>query len=362
MARVSENSAGQAIKFSLSRTKQKLEDLQLKGASLKRINKPSDDPLANIDLLHIRSQKVDSEQYSRNTSYAKTQLDFTEAALSDLTEIVGKAKEIAIAQSSVLYNPEVRRGVAKEVSQLRNQVLSIGNRKLGSRYIFAGHASLSPAFSSDGKYQGDSGKVFLEVNRNNFLPINLTGDEVFYGSGFQLKDRTLDYPQIIENNEVDNSLAKNIEVENIRQQIDPLTRKPANEEFKPENIEQDKQTGLLTGELEASESIFDQLSTLENALVTDNADIIQDLLPKLDLTLDRIVTIRTKVGSLQNSLQSNNVAREQLDILYEAQKSRVEDADVAELFSDLKKQNAILNATYKAASQSINRTLLDFLR
>ena len=39
MTRVSENSSTDAFKFSLGKTKSKVEDLQLKGGSLKKINK-----------------------------------------------------------------------------------------------------------------------------------------------------------------------------------------------------------------------------------------------------------------------------------------------------------------------------------
>ena len=96
MSRVSEASSFHAIKHAVGKTKSRLEDLQIKGSNLKAIQKPSDNPIGNVELLSIRSQNVDSGQYLRNVSYAKTQLTFAENSIEELTDIMSKAKEIAI--------------------------------------------------------------------------------------------------------------------------------------------------------------------------------------------------------------------------------------------------------------------------
>jgi flagellin-like hook-associated protein FlgL len=45
-----------------------------------------------------------------------------------------------------------------------------------------------------------------------------------------------------------------------------------------------------------------------------------------------------------------------------AHKTRIEDADVAELFTDLQKEQTVLKAAYKASSNLMNTNLMDFLR
>ncbi len=78
MSRVSENSSIHSINYAVGKSKGKLEDLQLKGSTLKRVSKPSDDPVGNIELMAIRSQNVDAEQYIRNLNFAQTHLSYTE--------------------------------------------------------------------------------------------------------------------------------------------------------------------------------------------------------------------------------------------------------------------------------------------
>ena len=84
MARVSEASSFHAIQHAVNKTKSRLEDLQIKGSTLKRVQKPSDDPVGNIDILSIRSKNIDGKQYERNASVAKAQLTFTENAISEV--------------------------------------------------------------------------------------------------------------------------------------------------------------------------------------------------------------------------------------------------------------------------------------
>lgn len=94
----------------------------------------------------------------------------------------------------------------------------------------------------------------------------------------------------------------------------------------------------------------------------NDTELIQDLLPKIDDVASRLITLRTKVGSITNSIESakNNIEVE--DINFAERKSQLGDADIAELFTDIQRQQAILQTTYKSGQNLINTNLLDFLR
>ena len=103
MARVSENSNVDALKFSISKAKQRLEDLQSKSASLRSITKPSDNPVNNVEALQIINRNKDNDQYIKNSDFALLQLSTTENSLEEITNIISKAKELAIGQASDFY-------------------------------------------------------------------------------------------------------------------------------------------------------------------------------------------------------------------------------------------------------------------
>jgi flagellar hook-associated protein 3 FlgL len=350
MTRVSEASSMYAIRHAVGKTKGKLEDIQIKGSNLKRVQKPSDDPVGNIEILSIRSKNVDGDQYKRNASVAKAQLTFTENALDELTELLVKAKELAIGQSSNLYDPQVRRAVAQEVSQLKNHSLSISNRRLGNKYIFAGHKTLTKPFDENGEYKGDDKQTKIEVAKDVFVPVAFSGDEVFFekdGTPFKdfrpLKNSSIDQMQ-------DQIILQDKEPHFIEKEPD-INRTPAAAQ----------QPDPLAVKKESRVSIFQQLQKLENAMITNNHELIQELLPEIDESMDRVVEIRTRVGSVINSIDNALESIEREEIMNEEYKSKIEDADVAALFTDLTRQQNTLNATYKASAQLMNKSLMDFI-
>ena len=344
MVRVSENSASASLQFALNKAKKKMEDLQMKGTSLKRITRPSDDPIGNVETLNISSNQSDIKQYKRNINYALTQLSSTDKALEQLGDILLKAKEIAITQSSDFYGEGIRKNVSNEVNQLRNQALSIANKRVGQRFIFGGYKSLDKPFTPDGKYHGDKGHVTIEISKDFFVPINLHGSEMFFS--------TDDSSNRIEH---------------------PLKKFPELEQQDKHDGENEKVDDLGMGRSLASISenesgytsynnMFSQLEALSTALENNDAVLIQGLLEKFDETSERLVGLRTRIGSLVNSAESSENTHEVDNVNFASRKSKVQDADIAELFADITKQQGILKTTYQTAKGTINQNLLDFLR
>ena len=71
MSRVSEYSNKASVNFAISKAKGKLEDLQMKGTNLKRVRRPSDNPLGNIKALELTSSNGLNNQYLKNIDFAQ---------------------------------------------------------------------------------------------------------------------------------------------------------------------------------------------------------------------------------------------------------------------------------------------------
>lgn len=336
MTRVSENSSTAALKYALNRTKAKMEDLQLKGSTLKSITKPSDDPVSDVEAMALTSSTNDNIQYLKNADFALLNLNVTEKSLEELTDIVSKAKEIAIAQSSDFFNADVRKNVANEVQQLYNQALAISNKKVGLKHIFSGTNTLTTPFDSNGNYKGDSGHISLEVSRNFFVPTNLTGEEVFFSSE--------------DSESIESPLQKFEQFD--KSTINNLSRDVASK---------DGEDSDKVAPFKSRDNIFAQLSGLTNALENNDAQMIQGLLEKFDNSISRLVTLRTRIGSLTNSVESSKSTLESENVDHASRKSALLDADVVDLFSDINKQQAILKTTYQSTQGVMNQSLMDFL-
>ena len=307
MTRVSENSSLSTVNYALNKTKAKLEDLQQRGTLLKKVSKISDDPSSNVEALKIMASTLDNNQYIRNANYATISLNHVERSLESITEALGRAKEIAIAQASDLYGSDVRKNIASEIAQIRNELLATANKRIGQRYIFGGHQSLSRPFDDDGHYQGDRGRVNIEVAKDFFVPINLNGYEVFAS-------------------------------------------------LHPENLSDSEENDFVK-----ENSIFGKMDAFVVALENNDTGTIQDLIERFDQDITRIITLRTRVGSIVSSIEKTKNAIDIEKISQAERKSLLLDADVAELFSDIVKHQNVLKASYKASQTMLNQNLLDFL-
>lgn len=349
MTRVSENSQTHALQFSLNKAKRKLEDLQLQGSTLRKLNRPSDNPVGNIEVLTLKSSTSDNKQYIRNIQYAQMNLNIVEQSLVQLTEVMSKAKELGIQQSSDFYAANIRKGVANEVKQLRNHALAISNKRLGQKFLFGGYKSLDQPFNNQGDYKGDKGQVTVEIAKDFFVPINITGDEIFYLTRDTKASEGHPLNRFPDLNSSPNHELQDGELQN----VDPVDQ---------ENLSRDLASLDDLNKTEKRENIFSVLDTLYNALNNNDADVIQDLLPKMDTIMSRLVRLRARVGSISNTIDSAKDGLDIENINMEERKSLLADADVAELFGDIQKHQNILEATYKSGQSSLNMTLLDFMR
>ena len=174
--RVTENTNFDTVRNTLHRTKEKMENLQTQSATMRKLNTPSDDPVGAAKVLEIRTDKVNNDQFLMNAHLAQSFLNNSDHAISDLSDLVSRAKEIAIGQASgASSNDETRLGVSEEVTQLIQQAIAAGNRKIGERYLFGGYSTQKPPVDNEGRYAGDDGQMMVEIGKDVFLSMNVPG-------------------------------------------------------------------------------------------------------------------------------------------------------------------------------------------
>ena len=320
MTRVSENSTTQALKYNLSKTKERMENLQLKGSSLKAMVRPSDNPINNVEAMSLESRMKDHTQYIRNSEYAELHLQSTEKAIEQLVDIINKAKEIAIAQSSDFYDVNIRKNVANEIQQLRNQTLSIANKRVGNKYLFGGFKTLTKPFDKFGTYKGDLGKITIEITKDFFVPINLNGFEVFYAETDTSSKQPNPFERVGPEDGAPNKLQKSENINSKETQRDLASQR--------EKVEgkYDYQNRV---------NLFSILDSLSSSLENNDSAYTQSLLEKFDDALSRLVTMRTKIGSIMNSVSVSKVSNEDDKINAAERKSKITDADITELLATL---------------------------
>ena len=98
--RVADKMAFNQVNQNLVKNRSEMADLQNQAATQKRINKPSDDPLASARVLVARTEERGNSQFIKNINNAKSFLEFSDQSLGELSDILVRAKELAISQSN----------------------------------------------------------------------------------------------------------------------------------------------------------------------------------------------------------------------------------------------------------------------
>lgn len=174
--RISAKIMAEHIKVNLARQSAQLMETQLKLASGKRINKPSDDPIGISKVLDYRTTLQTVDQYRENILDAKTRVQFTETVLGQVSEFIEDAKKIATSPDI-----ENKTAFAQEIGNIRQQVLGLANAKYGANYLFAGHLSdtapfdLTPPYA----YNGDSGSHQVIAGEGITVQIEGDGSQMF---------------------------------------------------------------------------------------------------------------------------------------------------------------------------------------
>ena len=152
----------------------------------KALIRPSDDTdkLRTIGNLERAINKVQS--YNNNVDHLINRYATEEGALTSASDILIRAKELAIQASNATMSSEDRKIVAIEVAGLKAELLALANSKdVNGQAMFGGAKTASDPFvaDADGKvsYQGDSRQTMIEVSENRQLPKNRSGLEVFSG-------------------------------------------------------------------------------------------------------------------------------------------------------------------------------------
>ncbi|WLV23981.1 flagellar hook-associated protein FlgL [Aciduricibacillus chroicocephali] len=152
-----------------------------------KITKPSDDPFIAIKGLGYRSQLVQAEQYSSNAAEVHQWMDNSDGALDHATQGLQRLKELATLASNGTNSKDELENIAKEVDQIKEDLMSIANLKVNDKYIFNGTNTTVPPFGSDGQPSAgfaDQKPVKVPISPGVELTANVNGQTVFGGDFF----------------------------------------------------------------------------------------------------------------------------------------------------------------------------------
>lgn len=290
------------------------------GASGRKFDKPSDDPIGMSKSLKLYTDVSKIEQYERNLRDANSWMHTTEDSIAEIGEILQRTREVAVDASNGPKTEEDTKAIAEEIKQLKEQLVKLGNTRHAGRSIFTGHKTNQDLFKV-----GTDGSVTYNIDVKSV-------DVSIYNVG----------------------ISENIEVNIVGSKVFGVFEGTP---LYGGDITTDDEPNLL--------KTFDKLIAAMGASNDPsgfNQTKISDSLEEIDDIMEQVLGIRAEIGAKTNRLEMTEKRLSSERLNFRSVLSQNEDVDYAELIMQSKLAENIYNASLAMGSKIIQPTLMDFLR
>lgn len=152
-------------------------------ATGKRINKLRDSPTQLNEYMRLSGEISRKKQYQFNISTARTRVNITDSVLSELDGVIKEAYELGIQGLNGSLSANDLANVTARLNSIDSTILSLGNTKIGSVYLFSGFKSATQPFTgAAGVFNGDTNAVNIKVSATRDVQVSLSGSDLFTGT------------------------------------------------------------------------------------------------------------------------------------------------------------------------------------
>ncbi|ELW1645611.1 flagellar hook-associated protein FlgL [Enterobacter oligotrophicus] len=147
----------------------------------KRVNRPSDDPIAASQAVVLSQAQTQNSQYALARTFATQKVSLEEDVLKQVTTAIISAQEKIVNAGNGTMSDDDRASLATNLQGIRDQLMNLANSTDGNgRYIFAGYKTEAASFDqTSGDYQGGTTPITQQVDSARSMQISHTGSEVF---------------------------------------------------------------------------------------------------------------------------------------------------------------------------------------
>jgi flagellar hook-associated protein 3 FlgL len=182
--RVSNETLRSTFLMALQQAQKRVLDTQEQVGTGRRINRPSDDPVAAARMAHLEASLSRLDQFASNGAVARTQLGLEEEALGGTIEHLQRIRELVLQGNSATAGQSDRRIIAAEIREYRDALVALGNTTdVDGRHLFGGFAERTTPFAIDATgavtYNGDQGQRQVQISETRFVITGDSGAEIF---------------------------------------------------------------------------------------------------------------------------------------------------------------------------------------
>lgn len=373
----------------------RLESVQQQLASGKKVDRPSDDPVAVSNSMEMRTQIDQFKTFKRNVDDGLAYLGTVDTTLTTGNSLYQNMRERAIQASNDSNSADSRMFIGREIRGMFDQMVALANTSFKGEYIFAGNntqaapyefrSASSQVFAgapAGGNMQlvaGDIGTAAATKrlwDRNATDSIHTSG----YTEAYNVIPGTVRCPGLVEGTD--------FSVDYVEGTITFLSADAATlaataggiqigyDWLRRNELDMD---GVVNREVEegvtarmnstvsevyggnGERTAWAAMIHLMEGTLLNKPERIRDSIGEIDTAMVRSLAAQATNGSRVLRFESTQ-ARNDERIVYTTQlQSEVEDVDFAEAVSQFTLQQAVYEASLKMGARAIQNTLVDFL-
>jgi flagellar hook-associated protein 3 FlgL len=170
-----------------------LNKVQEQLSTLRKVNRPSDDPVAASQILDQTQAKDRIEQFNQNAKAAESSLALSGTSLQAAGDVLQKVRQMAIQAGNTTLTNEDRKMLNSELEGLYKQMLGYANTLDGNgKALFGGSISQTKPYSelqqfgtavaagsSIVQYNGDANRQEMMISSARQVPVTDNGQYVF---------------------------------------------------------------------------------------------------------------------------------------------------------------------------------------
>lgn len=190
--RVNQETFYRQTMYSLMRSREAQYTLNNQYSSGKRVNQPSDDPVASITAQYSHRGMEELDQYNDNLGHVQDWLKLSVSAMENMDDLLTQARTLAEQLSTSTYTTQQRQSFEGQLKDIIDQMIQLGNTQSNGSYIFAGTLSntapvlTNPAIDSPAVVvdsQGGGGRLYGagQYTGKYSRDVNLSVDAAYAG-------------------------------------------------------------------------------------------------------------------------------------------------------------------------------------
>ena len=292
----------------LMRDLEELQRMQEKIATGRNYKLPSENPLAATQIVHFRGKVAESEQYRRTIDSGLAWNEMTSSVLTQVEELLSDILDISASVSDGSATSGEREQASGAINSLLGELMMAANRRFKDKYLFGGDETLTVPFTAG--YDA-AGVLVTGVTQN---PNGIDGTWGYLVS----------------------------EVDTV------VINTPGDEVFQP------------NGE-GATDDVFEVLIRLRQAHEDQDFDAMTLEEGRLRDAILHVTDANSGVGNRINHLESLGADLDAAVLSYDAQRSKLEDTDIAKAIVEFNVAENVYQAALATTARLLSFSLADFI-